>query len=462
MSLHRSEYTPTREDVRGLLRLASPIVLIQVGLVSMGVVDTIMVGHLSAAALAAVALGNLYTFGLSIFGLGILLALDPIVAQALGARDEVAVQRGLQRGILLSLILAIPTSLLHLTVVPVLALAQQPEEIIPFAAGYVYRVIPSVWPFFAFVVLRQTLQAHHRTQPIVITILIANLANAFLNYAWIFGKYGFPALGVLGSAWATTVGRWFMVALLLTLGWKHLAPYLRELAPRVFHVEPLGRMLRVGAPIGTQMLFEWGAFGAIGLLMGWLGVTQMAAHQVALNLASLTFMVPLGVSSAAAVIVGHAVGREDVAGVRRSSLAALLVGAGFMSLTAVTFITVPGLLAGLYSTNADVIRLAVLLLPIAGVFQIFDGTQVVCLGVLRGLGDTRVPMVLSTLGFWCLGIPVSVGLAFGLGLGATGLWWGLVAGLGVVAIVLLVRLWRREHQSIDRIVIDEHVEPHAT
>ena len=461
MSLQRSEYTPRREDLRGLLRLASPIVLIQVGLVSMGVVDTIMVGHVSAAALAAVALGNLYAFGLSIFGLGVLLALDPIVAQALGARDEVAVQHGLQRGLLLSLLLTVPTSLLHLAVTPILTLAQQPAEVIPYAAGYVYRVIPSVWPFFAFIVLRQTLQAHHRTRPIVITILIANLANAFLNYAWIFGHFGFPELGVLGSAWATMVGRWFMVGLLLALGWKHLSPYLRELAPRVLHLRPLGRMLRVGAPIGTQMLFEWGAFGAIGLLMGSLGVIQMAAHQVALNLASLTFMVPLGVSSAAAVIVGHAVGREDVAGVRRSSLAALLVGAGFMSLTAVLFIAIPELLAGIYTTNADVIRLAVLLLPIAGVFQVFDGTQVVCLGVLRGLGDTRVPMILSTLVFWGLGIPVSLALAFGLDLGAPGLWWGLVAGLAIVSIVLVLRLWRREHQSLDRIRIDDYVEPHT-
>ncbi len=462
MSLLRLETTPTREDVRGLLRLASPIVLIQVGLVSMGAVDTIMVGHVSATALAAVALGNLYTFSLSLFGLGVLLALDPIVAQALGAKDEVAVQRGLQRGLLLSLILAIPTSLLHLTVNPVLTLMQQPGEVIPITTGYVYRVAPSVWPFFAFMALRQTLQAHRRTRPIVITIVIANIANALLNYAWIFGKFGFPALGVLGSAWATMVGRWLMAGLLLALGWKHLSPYLRRLAPRVFHPRPLGRMLRVGAPIGTQMLFEWGAFAAIGFLMGWLGVIQLAAHQVAINLASLTFMVPLGVSSAAAVIVGHAVGRKDPAGVRRASLAALIVGAGFMSVTAVTFISIPGLLTGIYTTNADVIRLAVLLLPIAGVFQIFDGVQVVCLGVLRGLGDTRVPMFVAILGFWCLGIPVSLWLAFGWNLGAIGLWWGLVAGLAIVAVILAIRVRQREYRDLDRIIIDEHVDPHTT
>ncbi len=456
MSLRRLDYTPTRGDLRGLLRLASPIVFVQVGLMFLGVVDTIMVGHVSATALAAVALGNLYTFSLLIFGLGVLLALDPIVAQALGAKDEVAVQRGLQRGLLLSLFLTIPTSLLILAVHPALTLAQQPAEVIPYAVGYVYRVAPSVWPFFAFIALRQTLQAHHRMRPIVITIVIANLVNVFLNYAWIFGKFGFPELGVLGSAWATTVGRWLMVILVLALGWKDLSPYLRRLAPRVFQLEPLGRMLRVGTPIGVQMLFEWGAFAAIGLLMGSLGVIQMAAHQVALNLASVTFMVPLGVSSAAAVIVGHAVGREDAAAVRRSSLAALIVGAGFMSITAIVFVTIPGLLAGIYTTNLDVIRLAVLLLPIAGVFQVFDGTQIVCLGILRGLGDTRGPMIISILGFWCLGMPVSVWLAFGRNLGAPGLWWGLVAGLAIVAIVLVLRVRHRERNSLERLIIDEH------
>ena len=422
----------------------------------MGVVDTIMVGHVSATALAAVALGNLYTFGVSIFGLGVLISLDPIVAQALGAKDEVAVERGLQRGLLLSVILTIPTSIVLLTVDPVLTLMRQPAEVIPVAAGYVYRLIPSVWPFFVFVVFRQTLQAHHRTRPIVATIVIANLVNAFLNYSWIFGEFGFPELGVLGSAWATMVGRWLMTGLLLVLGFRHLAPYLRRFAPRVFAPVPLWRMLRLGLPIGTQMLLEWGAFGTIALLMGWLGVIQMAAHQVALNLASLAFMVPLGVSSAAAVMVGHAVGREDPDGVRRASLAALVVGAAFMSVTAVIFISIPGLLAGIYTTHPDVLRLAILLLPIAGVFQVFDGIQVVGLGLLRGLGDTRVPMVVCVVGFWCLGIPVSLWLAFGADLGAVGLWWGLAAGLGIVAVILLLRLKQQERYELVRVIIDEH------
>ncbi len=458
MSLSWSHYRPRRVDVRELLDLAIPIVMIQVGMMLLGVVDTIMVGHVSAVALAAVALGNLYTFGLSIFGLGVLLSLDPIVAQALGAKDEVAVSRGLQRGLLISLVLTVPTSLVLLTVDPVLTLVRQPAEVVPFAAGYVYRVLPGVWPFFAFVVFRQTLQAHHRTRPIVVTIVVANVINAALNYAWIFGHFGFPAMGVLGSAWATMVSRWLMAGMLLLLGWRYLHPYLRRLAPQVFDVAAIGRMLRLGTPIGTQMILEWGAFGTVALLMGWLGTVQVAAHQVAINLASLTFMVPLGVSSAAAVVVGHAVGRQDPDGVRRSSFAALVVGAGFMTLTAIIFVTVPGFLAGLYTTDPGVLQLAVLLLPIAGVFQVFDGIQVVSVGLLRGLGDTRIPMLTSILGFWCLGIPVSLWLAFGRDMGAVGLWWGLVVGLAAVALFLVIRIKHREERDLARIIIDERAE----
>jgi MATE family multidrug resistance protein len=460
MALPRLHYAPTRADLRELLWLAGPIVLIQVGIMLMGVVDTIMVGHVSATALAAVALGNFYTFGLSVFGLGVLLALDPIVAQALGAADRLAVTRGLQRGLILSVVLTVPTSLVLLTVDPVLTLVRQPAEVIPYAAGYVYRVLPAVWPFYAFVVLRQTLQAHHHTRPIVLSILATNLINAVLNYALIFGRLGFPTMGVLGSAWATTISRWLMAVSLLALGWKHLSPYLRHLAPRVFDPKPIGRMLRLGTPIGAQMLLEWGAFGAIALLMGWLGIIQVAAHQVALNLASLTFMVPVGISSAASVLVGHAVGRGDADDVRRSSMAAILLGAAFMSLAAVAFISFPAFLARLYSESAEVLRLVVLLLPIAGVFQVFDGIQVVSLGVLRGLGDTRVPMIVSILGFWCLGIPVSLWLAFGRDLGAVGLWWGLVVGLAATAVFLIARIKHIEQYELARIMIDEHLGPH--
>jgi MATE family multidrug resistance protein len=459
MAAARSQYRPTREDLAALLRLAAPMVLIQVGLMLMGVVDTIMVGRVSPAALAAAALGHLYFFVITIFGLGVLMALDPIIAQAIGARDELAVSRGLQRGLVLSVLLTVPVSLLMLAVEPVLTFAGQPLEVIPGAAGYTYRLIPSIWPFYAFVVLRQTLQAHRRTGPIVVTMIAANLLNVVLNYAWVYGELGFDANGVLGSAWATTVSRWVMAPMMLALGWQYIRPYVVRPAPNLLDPRPLGRMLRLGSPIGAQMVVEVGAFSTVALFMGWLGVDQVAAHQVALNLASLTFMVPLGVSGAAAVIVGHAVGQGDAAGVRRSTWAALVVGAGFMALMAVLLIAAPGVLARLYTSDPGVIAFAVLLLPIAGVFQVFDGLQVVAIGVLRGLGDTQVPVIVNIIGFWCIGIPVSVWLGFGLGYGAVGLWWGLVAGLVMVAVFLILRVKQRESRDLARVIIDEQTRP---
>ncbi len=422
----------------------------------MGVVDTVMVGRVSPEALASVALGHMYFFAISIFGMGVLFSLDPIVAQALGARDELAVRRGLQRGLVLSVILSVPISLLLLTVQPVLVLVGQPPEVISDAAGFVHRNALSVWPFYVFVALRQTLQAHHRVLPIGITIVAANLVNVVLNYAWIYGNFGFPAMGVIGSAWATTVSRWLMAVLMLALGWRTLRPYLREVAPNLLDWRPIMRMLKLGLPIGAQMMLEGGAFNVMALLMGWLGVVQVAAHQIALNLASLAFMVPLGVSSAAAVIVGHAVGRGDAEGVRRATIASLTVGAGFMLCTGALFMLAPEPLAGIYTRDTIVLGLAALLLPLAGLFQVFDGLQVVAIGVLRGLGDTRMPMVVNVIGFWCIGMPVSLWLGFGLDYGAVGLWWGLVVGLIIVAGFLILRVRQREHHGLQRIIIDEH------
>jgi MATE family multidrug resistance protein len=456
MSLFELEHKPTRADFGALLRLAGPLVLIQVGSMLMGVVDTIMVGRVSPAALASVALGHMYFFAISIFGMGVLFALDPIIAQGLGARDELAVRRGVQRGLVLATLLTVPITLVLLTVEPVLALVNQPPEVIPDAAGFVHRNALSVWPFYVFVVLRQTLQAHHRVLPIGITVVIANLVNVGLNYMWIYGELGFPAMGVLGSAWATVVSRWLMAALVLALGWRTLKPYLREVAPNLLDAKPLLRMLKLGGPIGAQMVLEGGAFNVMALLMGWLGVLQVAAHQIALNLASLAFMVPLGVSSAAAVIVGHAVGRGDAEGVRRATVASLAVGAAFMLCTGALFIFAPEPLASLYTPDTAVLALAALLLPLAGLFQVFDGLQVVAIGLLRGLGDTRMPMIVNVIGFWCIGMPVSLWLGFGLDYGAVGLWWGLVVGLVIVAVFLIARVRQREKHGLERIMIDEH------
>ena len=443
-----------REHLRATLGLALPVVVIQVGMMAMGVVDTVMVGHLSAQALAAVALGNLYFFGLAIFAIGTLMVLDPVIAQAVGARDEPAIARGIQRGVVLAILLAVPAGLLLLAAEPFLTLARQPLDVVPSAAGYAVRLAPGVLPFFVFVVFRQSLQAMRRTAPLVVAIVAANLVNAGLNWALIFGRLGAPAMGVAGSAWATTVSRWLLAILLLLLVRRELARYVWPIRREVWDPVPLWRMLRLGLPIGCQVVLEFGAFALVALMMGWIGTREMAGHQVAINLASLTFMVPLGTADAASVLVGQAVGRGDGPGARGAAYSALLCGAGFMSVTAIGFLTLPTPLARLYTDDATVIAIASALIPLAGVFQVFDGLQAVGGGILRGLADTRFAMMVNLIGYWFLGLPLSYVLGFRMGLGPRGLWWGLVAGLAVVASVLLARVRIGLARRQERVEID--------
>ncbi len=447
-------FLPRRDELRATVRLALPVVTVQVGMMAMGVVDTIMVGHLSTHALAAVALGNLYFFGLAIFVMGTLMVLDPVVAQAVGAGDEPAIARGIQRGVLLAGLLTLPAVLLLVVADGFMILARQPAEVVPDAAAYALRLAPGVLPFFVFIVFRQSLQAMRLTKAIVIAIVAANVVNAVLNWLLIFGHFGFPALGVEGSAWATTLSRWFLAMLLLALVYRRVVPYLWPVRPEIWEGAPLGRMVRLGVPIGCQYLLEFGAFALVALMMGWIGTNAMAGHQIAINLASLTFMVPLGTSDAASVLVGQAVGRRDPAGARGMAHSALLCGAGFMSLTAILFLSMPGPLARLYTEQQEIVALAVTLIPLAGVFQVFDGLQAVGGGILRGLGETRVAMLVNLFGYWFLGLPVSYVLGFRLGLGPIGLWWGLVLGLAVVASILLVRVRIALARRQDRVMID--------
>lgn len=444
-----------RAELRSTLELAVPVVIVQVGMMAMGVVDTLMVGRISAETLAAVALGNLYFFNATILATGTLMALDPVVAQAVGARDGPAIARAVQRGLIITLLLTIVSTLLLAAAPWVLHATRQPAEVMPDATSYIRVSMVGVLPLLAFVVLRQTLQALGHIAPIVWTIVVANASNVFFNWVFIYGHLGSPALGATGSAIATAIGRCMMPVVLLALAWRELRGFLRPLRPGSFHRRPLGRMLRLGVPIGLQQLLESAAFGAIGLLMGILGTAEIAAHQIAITLAALTFMVPLGVSAAAAVRVGHAVGAGDTVGARLAARASLVCGIGFMCLTAVVFLTLAGPLARAFTNDSRVIAIAVLLIPVAGVFQVFDGAQAVGAGVLRGLGDTRAPLVGMLAGYWLIGLPVSAFLGFRTPLRAAGLWWGFVASLGTVAIFLFLRTRVLFGRELRRVVVDE-------
>ena len=449
-----ADWHPRRNDFRVLLQLAVPVVVVQVGMMLMGVVDTLMVGRLSPEALAAVALGNLYGMGVTLFAQGVLLAIDPLVAQAAGAGDHPAIGRSVQRALVLAAALTLPISVVLLFGGPLLGLLRQPREVVPLAGTYAILLIPGIFPFLAFGVGRQALQAVGRLWPVVLTILVANAVNVGLNWILIFGRLGMPALGVAGSAIATSASRWLMLLLLCALSWRDLRGYLRPWLPESLAPAALARMARLGLPIGLQFELEFSAFGGVALLAGSLGTTQVASHQIAINLASLTYMVPLGISAAAAVLVGHAVGRGNVADARRQAVTALVTGAGFMVGTALLFLALPGSLARLYSSDPGVLALSGALIPLAGIFQVFDGTQVTAIGVLRGVGDTRTPFLVTLMGYWAIGMPFGILLGLRLGLGAVGLWWGLVAGLGAVAGILVLRVRRILRGPLARTFID--------
>jgi len=445
---------PRRADLEAMVRLAVPVVVVQVGMMLFGVVDTMVVGRLSSAALASVALGHVAVITVSSFGIGVLLGIDPLLNQALGARDRHAFRRAVQRGFILATALMIPSTLLLLPVGTVLEVLRQPAETVPLAAAYAHISIPGLLPFYGWVVLRLAMQAMGRLKPIVATVVVVNLFNLVADWALVFGAGPIPQLGPIGSAWASTIARTLLFVILLVVDRKDLWPLLRfERAS--FQWRPLFRTARLGLPIGFNLQLEIIAFSVIALLMGGLGTTAMAAHQVAINLASLTFMVPLGVSQATAVRVGNAIGAGRGGGARRAASSGLILGAGFMALTAALFIGLPGLLARAYTSVDGVILLAATLIPIAGFFQVFDGLQVVAAGVLRGAGDTRAPLVVNILGFWLVGLPTSLLLGFRFGFGPQGLWWGLVAGLVAVAAFLLARVAWKLRGSIERVRVED-------
>ena len=267
-----------RAEIRAMVRLAFPVVVVQVGMMGMGVVDTIMVGHVSPAALAAVALGNLYVITVTVFGMGVLMALDPIVSQAFGAGDEEAIALGVQRGFVIALVLGVIASLMLAPGELLFRLARQPEDVVPVAARYALVSIPGTFPFFAFIVLRQTLQAMKKMAPVVWTRVVANAVNAFLNWVLIFGNLGVPAMGAVGSGWASTIGRWFMALMLLVVGWNASRRFLLPIRHGVLNPGPLKRMLALGVPIGGQFQLEFGAFGVRVRVLR-LVLERLLAHQ---------------------------------------------------------------------------------------------------------------------------------------------------------------------------------------
>jgi len=437
-----------------MARVAAPVVVINLALQAMGVVDTLMVGRLGGEAIAAVALGNFYFHNVAIFGIGVLFALDPIIAQAVGAGDQPAIARGVQRGLILALAIGI---VVMLALVPgewILGGLDQPPEVVSETAIYARRRLIGVIPFLLFQVLRQSLQAIGYVRPIILAVLAANLVNAVANWMLVYGALGAPRLGVAGSGVATALAMWTMTGLLVVLSWPELRRSIRPWRSDALRSGPLIRMMRLGVPIGTQWFFESFAFGLTAIFMGWMGTTSLAAHEIALSMAAFTFMVPLGISGAAAAVVGRAIGRGDLSGARRDAAAAIACGTGVMAVSAAAFIGAPQWLVARFTDEMATAALAASLIPLAGWFQVVDGLQAVTSGVLRGTGDTRIPALLHMVAFWGVGIPLGWWLGFHTTWRERGLWLGLVAGLAVAGCLQSIRVWFRLRGPVGRVVID--------
>ena len=442
-----------RRELRETLRLALPVVVTQVGHVAMGTVDTLMVGRLGAEALSAVGLGHSIGFMPLVIGMGVLMGLDPVVAQAFGAGRFEQCGRAMRHGLLVAAVLAVPIMILLANGRWLLTALGQPPALVEDTAPFLRVWCLGVPPFLVFTALRQFLQGIGTVHAPMWIMLGANLLNWLANWMFIYGHGGAPALGVEGSAWATTLSRWVMMAA--------LALYVfRRGDLRRFHVlAPRGRidgalmrrLLRLGGPVGMQYGMENGVFAAATVMMGWMGTTALASHQVAINLCSITFMVPFGFAATAAARVGHAIGRGDISGARHAAWVCYVLGVGFMAVSAFVFAAFGGALARLYTHDPAVVVLATQLLLVGAAFQLFDGGQTIGIGALRGAADTRVPMYVTMIAYWGVGLPIGWWLGFRGGLGPIGLWWGLTAGLVVVAVTLAIRFRRRvraEHLDV--------------
>jgi multidrug resistance protein, MATE family len=437
-----------RAEIRKMASLGAPVAATQLAGMLIGFVDTAMVGRVSVEALGAVALANVWIYGTIEFAAGIVMGLAPIVAQAHGAGDGERAGRALQTGVLLAALLTVPVALLWLGTENFLRLAGQQPELARMAHAYTRVQIPGIPFYLCYIALRQYLQGREHMRPALWVMIAANVVHAGLNWVLIFGHLGFAAQGIVGAGIATTLTRagscLGLVAYTRAFALHERAwvPWSREALARARLVQ----IAALGLPIALQISLEIWAFSGAALVAGRLGAVPLAAHTVTLNMAALAFMLPLGIAQGAATRVGNLIGAREPDAAQRAAWVSIGMGAAVMSFSALAF---RNALPRIYTPDADVIAACAAILPIAGAFQIFDGTQAVGCGVLRGMGRTRPAMVFNLVSYWGLALPIGSWLALRRGWGLAGIWWGLACGLGLVAISLV--LWiRARGPAVDR------------
>lgn len=451
------------EEARPMLRLAIPLVLAELGWMTMAIVDTMMVGRQadSAVAIAAVSLGSILFNAAAIFGTGLMLGLDTLVSHSYGAGNVEDCHHSLVNGVYLSLgITPILMGVIRLFEPVLRSLDLQPSvlhQTIPYLRALNWGTLPLLFYF----VFRRYLQGMNLAKPVMFALVSANLVNIVGNWTFVFGHFGFRAMGTVGSGWSTCIARIYMMSVLLVYVVYYDHRYktgLRD-TQRLPNFLRMWKLVQLGFPAATQFGMEVGVFAVCAALIGRLGAVAMASNQVALNTVSLTYMVPLGIASAAAVRVGQALGRGDPHGASRAGWTAMALGVGFMFCMGVIFFLVPGYIVRVYTPDPVVLHEAAVLLYVAAFFQLFDGMQTVATGALRGAGDTRTPMICHLILYWGVGLPLGAYLCFRLRWGAPGLWTGLCVALILIGSTLLY-FWRRTERSfatMDFAPAKEHV-----
>ena len=430
-----------RSDIRSSFLLAYPVMLSQLGHVMMGVADNVMVGHIGAKELAAAGLANVAFNALMLFGIGVSYAITPLVAEADGEKNDLKIIDTLRHGLVINL-----TNALILVAVVyfgknILYHINQPAEVVALSIPYLEIITFSLIPVLIFQSFRQFSEGLSNTWIPMVIVLSANLVNICLNYVLINGYLGFSAMGLNGAGLATFISRVVMAA---SIGlYIFYASSFRKFRPAFvignYSKKLFSKLLHLGIPAGVQFIFEVAAFDFSLVMMGWLGTQVLAAHQIAINLATISYMTTSGLAAAATIRVSHEVGKKDINGIRRAGFVLLAMAMVIMFIWAVVFIGSHQFLPYLYINDISVIEIAGPLIIIAGLFQLSDGMQVVCIGALRGLQDVKIPSILIFISYWIIGLPLGYWLSFQMGMGAIGIWIGLLIGLTSTASAMFIR-----------------------
>ena len=439
------------KELNETVKLAYPVIIGQLGHMMMGVVDSVMVGEIGAAPLAASSIAHGLFMLFMIFGIGVSMAISPLTAMVIGAKKYSECGIVFRQGLLVNIIVGIVLTIAIIFGADIIRYLNQPEEIIEQGAAYMRILAYSVVPVMIFQTYKQFSEGLSLMRPAMVITLLANIINVFANWVLIYGNLGMPAMHLPGAGWATFSTRALMaVSFLLYVSLSiRYKPYDPTLHYRRINFSMIKKILRIGIPGGLQYFFEVGAFVGSAIIIGWMGTNELAAHQIAINLASLSFMVALGISAAATIRVGNAVGRDDRKGARNAGIAAFILSAAVMGIFGIIFIVFRWLLPTLYIDEPEVINIAASLLIIAALFQLSDGTQAVGIGLLRGLADAKIPMFITFIAYWIVGLPGGYLLGFTFGFGVQGIWFALFVALTVSAVLLSIRFMIKSQQNVE-------------